>query len=76
MPGPRSNTAEGLRRTAYGRGLRRVRLRRRWHDEAAYFFSNAANARWIMDSLAELDRWRAARERTAATRQRIDARVA
>jgi hypothetical protein len=51
-------------------------LRRRWHDEAAYLFSNAANARWIMDSLAELDRWRAARERTAATRQRIDARVA
>jgi hypothetical protein len=53
-----------------------VRLPRRWHDETAYLFSNAANAKWIMDSLAELDRWRGIRERGVADRQRIDARVA
>jgi len=53
-----------------------VRLPKRWHDDAAYLFSNAANAKWIMDSLAELDRWRVNRERAAADRQRIDARVA
>jgi hypothetical protein len=51
-------------------------LPKRWQDETAYLFSNAANAKWIMDSLAELDRWRVNRERASADRQRIDARVA
>lgn len=72
----RGATSKGPRRTAQRRGPRRVRLRMRWQDEAAYLFSNPANATWIVDSLAELDRWRLNRERADADRRRIDARVA
>lgn len=39
-------------------GLRRARLRRRWEDETAFLLSDPANAKWIMDSIAELDYWR------------------
>lgn len=39
-------------------GLRRERVRKRWHDETAYLLSDPANAKWIMDSIAELDYWR------------------
>ncbi len=42
-------------------GLRRARLRKRWYDDWAYLMSNPANARWIMDSIAELDHWREVR---------------
>jgi hypothetical protein len=53
-----------------GRGMRRALLPRRWHDETAYLLSNPANAKWIKDSLAELDRWRAHREAVSAARRR------
>lgn len=39
-------------------GLRRARLRKRWQDDWNYLMSNPANAKWIMDSIAELDLWR------------------
>ncbi|MFL5384897.1 MAG: hypothetical protein ACJ8GN_20455 [Longimicrobiaceae bacterium] len=52
------------------RGVRRTLLPRRWHDETAYLLSNPANAKWIRDSLAELDRWRAHREAVSAARRR------
>jgi hypothetical protein len=39
-------------------GLRRAALHPRWADDMNYLMSNPANARWIMDSIAELDLWR------------------
>jgi hypothetical protein len=39
-------------------GLRRARLTERWYDDWPYLMSNPANAQWINDSIAELDRWR------------------
>ena len=72
--------AEAPRRQAGGRrrarsvvgsrGVRRTLLHRRWHDETAYLLSNPANAKWIRESLAELDRWRAHREAVSAARRR------
>ena len=50
-------------------GLRRERMRKRWHDDMAYQMSHPANAKWITDSLAELDRWRD-RERSARVAER------
>jgi hypothetical protein len=43
---------------ARNHGLRRSALRRRWNDETEYLLSEPANARWIMDAIAELDYWR------------------
>jgi len=39
-------------------GLRRERVRKRWHDETAFLLSNPANAARIMAAKAQLDRWR------------------
>ena len=39
-------------------GLRRSCLRKRWHDDWNYLMSNPANAKWILDSIAEADLWR------------------
>jgi hypothetical protein len=58
------------RPTVGSRGVRRTLLRRRWHDETAHLLSNPANAKWIRESLAELDRWRAHREAVSAARRR------
>jgi PHD/YefM family antitoxin component YafN of YafNO toxin-antitoxin module len=56
-------------RSVGNRGLRRALLPVRWQDETAYLLSNPANAKWIRDSLAELDSWRAHREAVSAARR-------
>jgi hypothetical protein len=57
------------RSTVGNRSVRRTLLPPRWHDETAYLLSNPANAKWIRDSLAELDRWRAHRAAISAARR-------
>jgi hypothetical protein len=52
----------GRRRSAlatHDLGLRRPRLPGRWRDETAYLLRDPANARLLLDSVAELDRWAA-----------------
>jgi len=62
----RMETVESARRgavrpVARRLGLRRSRLTKRWRDDWAYLMSTPANAKWITDSIAELDRGRALR---------------
>jgi hypothetical protein len=54
-------------------GLRRSRLGKRWRDDWAYLMSNPANAKWIADSIAELDRGRELRGAPPFDRGRADA---
>lgn len=60
----RAGMVDGSRRRlnvpsmARDHGLRRGAMRKRWYDDWAYLMSDPANAKWIMDSIAELDLWR------------------
>jgi hypothetical protein len=43
--------------------LRRTLVRRRWRDETNFLLSDAHNARLLLESIAELNRWGAILDR-------------
>jgi len=53
-------------------GLRRSRLTKRWRDDWAYLMSTPANAKWITDAIAELDRGRELRGAPPFSPRRAD----
>jgi PHD/YefM family antitoxin component YafN of YafNO toxin-antitoxin module len=59
VPHRRASERRRAKSVVGNRGFRRTSLPARWYDETAYLLSSPANAKWIRDSLAEVDRWRA-----------------
>lgn len=58
----RSHRRERIRRP--GRhGLRRTLVRKRWHDETNFLLRDPYNAKLLLDSIAELNRWGAMLDR-------------
>ena len=58
----RSHRRERIRR-AGRQGLRRTLVRKRWRDETNFLLRDPYNAKLLLDSIAELNRWGAMLDR-------------